>query len=296
MTSFAVLLLSAAAVVAQPSRVRAPYNGAIAVDARSGAVLMSDRADQECYQASCTKLMTVLLVLESFERGEVTLSDLVPTTPESARELPSLSGMRHPDSMSLDNLLKVLMVKSGNDAAVMVAQYVASKTHPEITDGPGRLAAFVADMNRTAAALGMTNTVFVTPNGMPPPRNSKRGFDRSTAADMAKLAVELLKKHPEVLGYTSLKSCSVTSAKGDRFEYTNHNNLLVGSRKDPSVRLPGVDGLKTGYHDAGGLSVVVTASERGKRAIVVVLGSPSARDRDRAARRILTDALGYLDL
>lgn len=290
------LALTVCTVSAQSQYRRSPYVGAIAVACSDGRVLLSDNPDRICYPASCTKLMTAYLVLDAVKRGEVRLSDRIAHTPESLAEKPSVSGLLRGDTVTIDEALKILMVKSANDLAVLLAQHV----HDRIVGASGVSGAekvrwFVNRMNETAAALGMHNTVFVTPNGYPPPLGSKRGFDRSTARDLSLLGRSILSVHPEIVSYTKIRSLSVKSGKGMILNYTSHNNLMIGKPKSGIARNPEVDGLKTGYHNAGGSSVVITGERNGQRAVVVVVGSSSAAERDRAAGNMISDALCALD-
>jgi D-alanyl-D-alanine carboxypeptidase len=281
-------LLSAFLAVVVPPRVGTPYFSAAAVEAQSGRVLMSDKGDQICYPASCTKLMTLLLTLEAVKFGTVGLSDVVPTTRLAALEKPSLSGIPHPSAMKLSDLLKILMVKSGNDVAVMIAEYIAKTTHPEALTDIQRVDAFVSDMNKMCKKLEMSNTHFTSPNGYPPAPKSKRKFDSSTALDMLKLAREIVLKYPEALDYTSIKECTVYDVKGRKYSYSSHNNVM----KSPEYAFDGVvDGLKTGYHDTGGFSLILTATKNGKRAIVAVMGSRAHKQRDTSERQFMIDAL-----
>ncbi len=272
-------LVVRAAGAADTEHRRSPYVGAIAVDATTGRTILVDRADCECYPASCTKLMTMYLALEAVREGKIALGDRLYASVESLAEKPSVSGLKAGDGLTLENAFKALMVKSANDVAVMIAIHVA-----------GSSAAFVERMNETAKKLGMNSTRFVSPNGYPPPKGSNRGFDVSTAGDLAKLAGALVGKYPEILSYTSLAAVKITSLNGESFEYVNHNNLIA----KPKMRMPEADGLKTGYHDAGGSSLVLTGKRNGKRAIVVVVGSAKAEERDEAACKLLTDSLGSL--
>lgn len=282
MTFLAALFLAAVM-----PRVDVPYLGLMVVEADTGRIMMEDKADKECYPASCTKLMTLLLALESIDRGEISLADTVPTTSLSARELPSISGIRHPGGMKLSDLLKVLMVKSANDGAVMIAEHVAGAMYKDATNSQQRLARFIDDMNVRARELGMRKTFFTSPNGYPPKPPSKRKFDTSSARDMAVLGLELAKRE-DVFRYTSLRSCSVKDTAGHVHSYGNHNRIL----SDPRYRLEGVDGFKTGYHDAGGSSLLLTAkNNQGKRVILSIMGCRRRVDRDTTARKIMEDAL-----
>jgi D-alanyl-D-alanine carboxypeptidase len=297
MNFFALCLIAVTAVAPVQSQYRrTPYVGAVAVDCADGRVLLSDNAARACYPASCTKLMTAYLVLEEVKNGSISLSDRIGQTRESLAEKPSISGLRAGDTVTVDEALKILMVKSANDIAVMLAQHVSDRlSGSKNLSGAGKVANFVGLMNKTASAMGMKDTLFTTPNGYPPPIGSKRGFDRSTARDLSVLGRRVLIDHPEILRYTSVGNLTVKSGGGSVLCYTSHNNLMVGNRKRGIAKMREVDGLKTGYHDAGGSSIVLTGKRNGKRALVVVVGSSSAKDRDDAAGRMLSDALGALD-
>ena len=273
-------LLATAAFAADSAHRRSPYLSYLVMDAATGDVLASAHSASEAYPASCTKLMTMRLVFKAMKYGTLKLDDRIVQSARSYGEPPSRIDLKVGESMTLDDALKALMVKSANDVAVMLAERVG-----------GTVENFVDLMNVEARALGMKNTRYVTPNGLPPPKGSKRGFDRSTAQDLAILAAALLRDNPEILDYTRLASTTVTGTGGKQLWLQNHNNILWKR----SVRVKDADGLKTGYNNAGGSSIVLTGSRNGHRAIVVVLGSSSAAERDQAAARFLEDALMRLD-
>jgi len=263
----------------QTAHRRSPYVGAIAVEPATGRVLFRDNADRECYPASCTKLMTARLLLKQVAEGKLTLQDRIAQTQRSAREQPSRIGLLAGETISVDDAMKALMLKSANDIAMAIAEHIG-----------GSVEGFVEMMNAEARSLGMTRTVFASPNGLPPPPKSGRGFDRSTAGDLAKLGTAIVNEQPEMLEYTKLASAVVPGSKGVAVPIQNHNNFLWKK----NVKMQGVDGLKTGYIDAGGSSIVLTGTRAGKRAIVVVVGSSTAKEREAAAGRMLSDALGAI--
>ena len=290
---------------------KTPYVGAISVDAATGRVLFESNADAEAYPASVTKLMTLLLVMEDVKAGKYGYDDKVEATADAYRSEPSWVGIKAGEKMSVRDLCAALMVESANDAAIVLGVHSA-----------GSFDAFVARMNARAAELGMRNTKYYNPNGLPPnaaKRYPWKSFNVSTARDQMILARALVTK-PEVLKLTSIKTCDlIKTADGYRVAVTrranepnmptapetgelivkqlrNHNNVM---RMDKLKILnpdgtEAVDGLKTGYIDAGGSSIVLTAKRKGKRAIVVVLGSSSAGVRDENAQRLMNDALGSL--
>ena len=303
------VLQSAAPV--QTNYRRSPYVGAISVNADTGDVLFEENADRPAYPASVTKLMTLFLVMEDVQSGKYSFDAKVEATADAYKSEPSWVGIRAGEKMSVRDLCTALMVESANDAAIVLGVHSA-----------GSFDAFVARMNARAAELGMKNTKYHNPNGLPPnaaKRYPWKSFNVSTARDQMLLAQKLVKM-PAVLDLTSVKTCDlIKTADGFRTAVTrqvnkpnrvteagngervitqlrNHNNVMV---KDAlKVWNPdgteAVDGLKTGYIDAGGSSVVLTGKRKGKRVIVVVLGSSSAAERDANARRLLTDALGAL--
>lgn len=264
---------------------RSPYVGAIAIDASNGRVLYSDAPERPCYPASCTKLMTARLLLKAVKSGRVGADTRFVQSRRSGSEQPSHSGLAVGESLTTNDALKFLMLKSANDVAVMIAEKLS-----------GSVENFVDEMNAEARAIGMKDTTFASPNGLPPPRGSKRAFDRSTAADLAKLGAAIVRDQPELIDVTRLAVAQVPSRGGKMIDIANHNNFLNrdyrGWRRN--IKMKEADGLKTGYIDAGGSSIVLTGTRGGKRAIVVVVGAATAPEREAAAGRLLSDALGAL--
>jgi D-alanyl-D-alanine carboxypeptidase len=150
-------------------------------------------------------------------------------------------------------------------------------------------------MNDRARSLGMKNTAYYNPNGLPPnaaKRYPWKSFNVTTCFDQAMLAREIVIHHPELLRYTSQKTWTMPNGQ----KIINHNHVMRMD-KWKIVNPDGteaIDGLKTGYIDAGGSSIVLTGRRRGRRAIVVVLGSSSAQLRDSHASSLMSDALSAL--
>ena len=255
--------------------------------------------------------MTLFLVLEDVRAGKYSLDSKAIATPDVNRCEASWIGIRVGESMSVHDLCLALMVESANDAAIVLA-----------VNSAGSFDAFVARMNARAAELGMSRTRYYNPNGLPPnaaKRYPWKSFNVSTAGDQLKLALALLKM-PETLEFTSVKTCDLVKTQGGyRIGVTrrvneaprktdllpgesvvkslcNHNNVMVKDKQKifNTDGREAVDGLKTGYIDAGGSSVVITGTRSGKRAVAVVLGSSSSKERDAHASRLLSDALGAL--
>ena len=275
-----------------------PFRGAVAVMADSGRVLSASFATRAAYPASVTKLMTFLLVLEDLQTGRYKLTDVARGSAYAASMEPSSVGIRPGETMKIEDLLYAIMIKSANDGAVMLAEHAAwaaqGKTGPIPVETKGRelVEAFVARMNRRAKELGMTGTTYQSPNGLPPALNEKRGFDTSTAEDIAKLCCRIV-QIPGVFKYTSPARHTVTDGSGKALVLSTHNYFLPGSFDKDGCAQPveGCDGLKTGYTAVSGSSIALTASRNGRRVIVVVLGSAGRHNREAAAARFLNDAL-----
>ena len=277
--------VQAAAQPVQSAYRRSPYVGALSANAETGEILFADNADAEAYPASVTKLMTALLVLEDIEAKKYSFDTRVTATAEVYRSEPSVVGLKAGQSMTVDDLLMSLMVKSANDAAIALG-----------VNSAGSLDAFVERMNARAAELGMSHTRYYNPNGLPPKKKyGTKAFNVTTCRDQLKLARRILSM-PRILRYTSTKIGEVEDGYGNRLRFVNHNNVLVKDKR--KVINPdgseAVDGLKTGYIEAGGASVVLTGRRKGRRAIVIVLGSSSSNERDENAARLLEDALGAI--
>ena len=301
----------AASAPVETAHRKTPYVGAISVDAATGRVLFEDKADAEAYPASVTKLMTLLLVMEDVKAGKYGYDDKVEATADAYKSEPSWVGIKVGEKMSVRDLCTALMVESANDAAIVLGVHSA-----------GSFNAFIARMNARAAELGMKNTKYYNPNGLPPNAGKRypwKSFNVSTARDQAVLARALVKM-PEVLALTSVKTCDLiktadgfrvavtrrvneptvatSPANGERIikQMCNHNNVMVKDKEkifNPDGK-EAVDGLKTGYINAGGSSIVLTGKRKGKRAIVVVLGSSSPKVRDEQVQHLMNDALGSL--
>ena len=275
---------------------RMPYRSALAVDAATGKVLYQDNADVKAHPASCTKMMTLLLVLEDLHAGRYALSDTVKASAYAATFRGSSLGIKAGEAITVEDLLYALMIRSANDGAVVLAEHSSGRlgeaSLPEV-ESKRLVRAFVDRMNRRAQELGMTNTRYVSPNGMTPYRNQAYpGFDTSTATDLSKLARHLVTM-PEVFKYTSCPKRAI--AMGDRKDVSlvAHNYFLPGTT-DPqkyATPVPGCDGLKTGFTEAAGASIVLTAQRDGRRVVAVVLGSSNRLTRETAAACILCTAL-----
>jgi len=223
---------------------------AIVVDAASGEVLYARRADQPRYPASITKVMTSYLVFEGLATGRISLSDPVVMSRHASNQPPSKLGLRPGESLTVDQALRIVATKSANDVAVALAETIG-----------GSEARFAALMTLRAQELGMTNTRFVNASGLPDTRQI------STARDIAILSRAVLRDYPQYYHYFSEKR---TTFRGQAMN--SHNRLLM--------KMPGVDGIKTGFTNASGYNLAASAVRDGRRLIAVVLGGNSTAARD----------------
>lgn len=245
------------------------YLGAIVIDAADGKVLFEDSADVTAYPASVTKLMNLLLCIESIEAGKTHLTDTITVTRDEAKMGGTQVFLKEGEVFTVEEYLYAMMIQSANDAALALAKHVG-----------GEREAFVALMNQRAAQLGMTHTKFVTPHGLASP---KQPADTSTPRDIATLAREVV-KHSLALKFTAAKERIFR--KEPLLVIRNHNKLLW--------QIPGCDGLKTGYLTRAGFSLAATVYRDGKRVIAVVMGSRGGvhgSQRDAIARRLIAEAL-----
>ena len=249
----AALGFAAALALGAASSQATPY---LVVDAGTDQVLMQNEATAPWYPASLTKLMTVYVALDAVRSGRLTLDTPLVMSARAARMPPSKMGFRPGTEVTLDNALKMLMVKSPNDIAVMVAEGVS-----------GSVEAFADEMNADARRLGLHELHFVNPNGLHNPAHV------SSARDMAMIARALLREFPEHADLFDIGAIEL----GARY-IPNHNGLLG--------RYPGADGMKTGFTCPAGFNIVASANHSGRRLIVVVLGAPTARSRNQEAANL----------
>lgn len=254
---------------------RNPYVGAIAVDARTGAVLFEDNADRPAYPASMLKLVDMFLLLDRVQQGSLRLDDMVRVTKEAADMGGSQVWLDVRESFSVEDLMYALMIQSANDAAVALAIHAA-----------GTREAWVEQMNAKARELGLSRvTHFQSPHGLPPGKGQRP--DITTPRDFAKLCQALLAAHPEVLKYTSETFRLFRANTPNPMEMRNHNPLLRGL----AGGMAECDGLKTGYFRDAGYSIALTGERDGARAIVVIMGCEDKKIRNAKGTELLRLAL-----
>ncbi len=229
----------------------------ILIDARTGTILASRDADSHRAPASLTKLMTAYVVFQHLASGRGRLDDQVVVSERAWSMGGSRTFLELGVPVSVDTLLNGLIVQSGNDAAVALAEYVA-----------GSVEAFAVLMNETAAGLGMTQSHFLNPNGLP------AAGHQTTAADLARLASAIIRDYPQHYAYFNRESFT-------------HNGITQRNRNRLMRQDGEVDGLKTGFTNSAGYCVVNSSLRNGFRLISVVLGAPTPGSRFTASRMLL---------
>jgi D-alanyl-D-alanine carboxypeptidase len=248
--AYASFLASAFALPAQATP-------SLVIDVASGAVLQQDQATASWYPASLTKLMTAYVALDAVRAGRLTMDTPLMMSPRACRMAPSKMGFRAGSEVTLYNALIMLMVKSANDIAVAIAEGVS-----------GSVETFADEMNRASQKLGMTQSVWVNPNGLPDTRQV------TSARDLALLGRALYIEFPE---YAHL--WNIGAMKLGAQVHPTHNGLLG--------RYPGAEGMKTGFTCPAGFNLVASAAHGNQRLIAVVLGAPSAAARTAKAAALL---------
>ena len=254
--------------VATPASAQVPYfqnllaasqtkYAAIVIDAKTGEILYAKHADSPRYPASITKIMTLYLTFEALASGKLHPDDRVLVSPHAAAQAPTKLGVRAGDSVTVSEAMEAMATKSANDMAVAMAEKIG-----------GTESRFAALMTLRAQELGMQNTHFANASGLPDSRQL------TSARDIAILSRATMRDYPQ---YYKLFSLQQMSFRGQVL--ANHNHLLG--------RMPGVDGLKTGFTNASGFNLAVSAVRDNRRLIAVVMGGPTTAQRDQNAEDLL---------
>jgi D-alanyl-D-alanine carboxypeptidase len=251
--SIAFSTIAATLLAATPARSEA----FILVDVSSGKVLRAENATYPWYPASTTKLMTLYMTLSAVRDRRITFDTLFTVSKNASAQSPTKMGFPIGTQVTVDNALKMMMVKSANDMAVLLAEGIG-----------GSIDDFAQQTTDTAHRLGMTESNFVNPNGLP------ADGQISSARDLAILARALIREFPEYSFYWHIPAIRY----GKRI-VRNYNPLLG--------RYPGTDGMKTGFICASGFNLVATATRDNKQLIAVVLGAPSGAARAVKAAELL---------
>jgi D-alanyl-D-alanine carboxypeptidase len=232
-------------------------NPTLVIDADTGVVLHENDAGAPWMPASLTKMMTAYVTLAAIREGRITHDHAMRVSLKAQKQAPSKMGFKAGSLLTVDNALKIIMVKSANDVSMTLAEGVS-----------GSLESFVAEMNRRAGELGMTGSRFINANGLP------GNGQVTTARDMALLAYALLHHFPESRDLWNIPSIQHGNKN---IRNTNH---LIG-------RYPGMMGMKTGFICASGFNVVAAAQQNGRTLIAVVFGAHSARERAELAASLM---------
>ncbi|MEX0282256.1 MAG: serine hydrolase [Arenibacterium sp.] len=244
-------------VVLPLSVAAAPY-AAYVIDARTGEVLHSRNAETRLHPASLTKMMTLYIAFEAVRNGEITLDTKVRISKHAASEPPSKLGLKPGQRIALRYLIRASAVKSANDAATAIGEAIS-----------GSESAFIKRMNRTAKAMGMTQTTFRNAHGL-----TQKGH-MSTARDMTRLGRHLLYDYPQYYNLFSRRSTHAGIKS-----VANTNRRLLAAYK-------GADGIKTGYTRAAGFNLVASARRGNERVIATVFGGKSSSSRNARVAELL---------
>ena len=245
------LFLSTAPVHAEGNQ------ASLVIDVKTGQVLEADRATELHYPASLTKMMTLYMTFEALHAGKLKWTDRIKISENANNKEPYKFAIGAGNTISVREAVEGMIVISANDAATAMGEYFGGTE-----EGFGKL------MTAKARQLGMANTVFKNPAGLPDPEQV------TTAADMAKLGMALMRDFPEDFKMFSARSIQFRSMK-----IRGHNGVLN--------TYPGASGIKTGYTDASGYNLVTSVSRGGRSLVGVVLGGRTAQERDETMKVLL---------
>jgi len=251
----AVAITLSLSLIAAPSLAYSPLGAprfaAVLMDADTNEILYEEQGAAIRHPASITKVMTLYLVFDALASGRLRLDDQVVVSQHAAYQKPSKLGLAPGRSLSVEDAIQVVAVKSANDIAVALAEKIG-----------GTEANFARMMTQKARQLGMRQTMFANASGLPDPAHF------TSARDIATLSAALLRNHPNFYRYFSEQSFAY-----GRQRMANHNHLLGN--------VVGLDGIKTGYTVDSGFTLTASAIRGGRRLIAVVLGAPSSWSRNR---------------
>ena len=247
---FAAPMLSAATI-------ETPAREAILLDYDTGAVLFEKKADVRTPPASMTKMMTAFLAFRALKEGDLSLEEEIPISEKAWRKGGSKMFVEVDKRVSISDILRGIIVQSGNDAAIALAEAMA-----------GSEAAFGDRMTETALEIGMSQSTFRNATGWPDPEH------RTTVRDLATLAAETIRRFPEL--YKIYAETSFT-----------YNAIRQGNRNPLLYKGMNADGLKTGHTQAAGYGLTASAKRGDRRLILVVNGLKSVRQRARESERLL---------
>ncbi|SDR39253.1 D-alanyl-D-alanine carboxypeptidase [Pseudovibrio sp. Tun.PSC04-5.I4] len=256
------ILAVSAALIAAPTVAQAnPKYAGIVVDAKTGKVLYAKNANAKRYPASTTKIMTLYVLFEELEAGRLTLKTRMKVSRYAAGRPPTKLGLKVGSTLGVKDAIYALVTKSANDASTVIAEHIS-----------GSETAFGRRMTQTARAIGMRNSTFRNPHGLP---NSKQV---TTAADLALLGRAIQDRFPKYYKYFNTRSYTYAGRR-----MGNHNKLLG--------RVRGVDGIKTGYTNASGFNLVTNVKRDNRQIVAVVLGGRTGKRRDAQMVKLISQYL-----
>ena len=255
-TALAICLAIFAFALPAPAAASAK-SAALVMDAHTGKVLYSRNADEYRYPASLTKVMTLYLLFEKLEAGDVTLKSRIKMTPKGAGMPPSKLGLRAGETLTVEEAILALITRSANDVASATGAFIAGTEDD-----------FAVKMTKKARALGMSKTTYKNASGLPD-RNQ-----RTTARDQATLAKRIKEDFPQYYAYFSTEQFEWRKAR-----IQNHNRLLG--------RYEGTTGLKTGYTRASGFNLISNVKRAGRHIVAVVMGGKTGAARDEHMRDMI---------
>lgn len=259
--AIAMLLIPTKAFAKNPDGLNLNCKSALLMENSTGKILYEMNANEKVYPASVTKIMVMLLTMEAIDRGDIKLTDKVVVSPRAKSMGGSTMFLEQGEIRTVEELLKGVAVESANDASVALAEFLA-----------GTEEAFVEIMNKRAKELGMNNTHFVNCTGFFDPNHY------TSALDVAIMSRELL-KHSKILDYTKIWMETISEGRKEPFTLVNRNKMIKSYH--------GCDGIKTGYVKESLYCISVTAQRNGVRFIAVVMGAPSAKERNEMAAKLL---------
>ena len=246
-----------------PAAPKLQASGYLLVDATNGEILVEHNAEEPLPPASLTKMMTAYIAEREITEGRISFDDQVPVSVKAWKTGGSRMFIREGTEVRLEDLLRGIIIQSGNDASVAVAEYIA-----------GSEDVFADVMNQTAISLGMTNTQFKNATGLP-----QEGH-YTTAKDLSILAARIIQDFPDTYPIYEEKNFTYNGIK-----QANRNSLLF---RDPTV-----DGLKTGHTEEAGYCLVASAERDGFRLISVVMGTASEKAREQETTKLLQYGFRY---
>ncbi|MBT3426866.1 MAG: D-alanyl-D-alanine carboxypeptidase [Gammaproteobacteria bacterium] len=259
------VLKTTAAPLIIPSAPQLAVEGYILIDSTTGKILAEHNSQVRLPPASLTKIMTSYVIASEIKQGRIKLSDSVPVSVKAWRMEGSRMFIQEGTSISVEDLLRGIIIQSGNDASVAMAEFVA-----------GSEETFSELMNAQAAVIGMPNSQFRNATGLPDEAHY------TTAADLARLTSALIEGYPE-------------HYKLYREKYFTYNDIRQANRNSLLFRNENVDGVKTGYTKAAGYCLVASSEQNGTRLISVVMGADSERNRASETQKLLTYGFRFFE-